>query len=324
MKMILDAYKTKKQIEIQREQQRLSIKLFAFFNILGSISGAIIINDYPFLTSSEVRLYVIFIVIFEAIVLPTLFLCNSKKADRHLELVDLILFIINLLTYILIITTSPKLKVINAAFWLPLLVLVSLSLRNKLYNTLFLFFHVVCLIYYRFTLTVYEYSVTPALFSNLIVTAILVIFISRALINKSRKYEEIILEDYEELQGSYFELSSLNEKYQNSQKELQDKMLEILRLAYYDSLTNILDRNGLRVQLDEYLSSGKEGYLVLIDIRGFSQINNVYGFEFGDHILKKVANNISDVKLNSIMTARFRDDIFAVVVDDSREGLDVI
>jgi len=83
----------------------------------------------------------------------------------------------------------------------------------------------------------------------------------------AKKIMQKILQEYERIKKSYIE----------SQKQLQERI-------YYDRVTNLPNQVKLREEIDKYKS------LIILDIDNFASINNLYGFEFGDEILKCFAN----------------------------------
>ena len=83
----------------------------------------------------------------------------------------------------------------------------------------------------------------------------------------SNKISKNILKSYDKLKEEY-DLTS--EK--------------IFRKIYYDDLTELPNRNKLLKEINKFNS------LVLIDLDDFSLINDIYGFEKGDEVLKYVSN----------------------------------
>ncbi len=67
---------------------------------------------------------------------------------------------------------------------------------------------------------------------------------------------------------------------------------DLFRKEYFDGLTGIGNRKLLFKKLDELISEDYPFYLILIDIYNFKHINEVYGEETADFILKEFVDNI--------------------------------
>jgi len=90
---------------------------------------------------------------------------------------------------------------------------------------------------------------------------------------------------------------------------------EIEKVRYEDHLTGLLNYLGLQVKgTDFLLSYGKSiSALVLIDIYNMSFINNSYGFDFGNEVLKFVGNSLKKLSKDRDLIARLGGDDFAVL-----------
>ncbi|MEM8926082.1 MAG: sensor domain-containing diguanylate cyclase [Actinomycetota bacterium] len=88
--------------------------------------------------------------------------------------------------------------------------------------------------------------------------------------------------------------------------------------AFHDSLTGLLNRRGLRHELGELLdtaSAADEEFTVLyLDLDGFKAVNDTYGHDAGDAVLKAVAERIDDVTPPGNHVARMGGDEFVVVL----------
>ena len=81
-------------------------------------------------------------------------------------------------------------------------------------------------------------------------------------------------------------------------------------MLYYDMLTGLKNKTFL----DKILNEDKEQTLLLLDINNFSYINNTYGFEVGDKLLKNIANAFkTDFKYETV--CKLEADQFAIVFD---------
>ena len=91
---------------------------------------------------------------------------------------------------------------------------------------------------------------------------------------------------------------------------------ELDRLAYEDAMLKIPNSNILLKALNRILDRPdrqQEFNLLILDIDKFSQINTVLGVEQGDAMLHTVARRLRDGLDKSVLTARLKDDKFALL-----------
>lgn len=73
-------------------------------------------------------------------------------------------------------------------------------------------------------------------------------------------------------------------------KEAQLFYIEIEYLSFHDSLTGLLNRRGAQLKMAHMPQIYTEAAVVFIDFDNFKQLNQLYGYEVGDEILKQVGN----------------------------------
>lgn len=95
--------------------------------------------------------------------------------------------------------------------------------------------------------------------------------------------------------------------------------------AEHDPLTGVINRGGFD-QMSQLLKVQKSPMaLLLIDVDKFKQVNDNYGHEMGDQVLKKVAGLLRDSFRSNDHVARLGGDEFAVImVDGTPEQEDLI
>jgi len=80
--------------------------------------------------------------------------------------------------------------------------------------------------------------------------------------------------------------NNLEQKVKEQTEQIRLKNKDLLYQYYYDQLTSLPNRNSLLKVLQEKEPNG----IMLIDINGFSIINDLYGTDVGDQVLISIAN----------------------------------
>lgn len=88
-------------------------------------------------------------------------------------------------------------------------------------------------------------------------------------------------------------------------------------LARTDELTGVSNRRRLIAEIENF--SNIEGALLLLDLDGFKPVNDRYGHEVGDLILRQVAERFTRVLPHNAIVARLGGDEFGVLIQGSYE-----
>lgn len=95
------------------------------------------------------------------------------------------------------------------------------------------------------------------------------------------------------------------------------------RLANYDSLTTLPNRNlffeHLRKGLQQSRRQQRLAALLLVDLDGFKQVNDSYGHEAGDELLRQVAIRLRQCVRASDTAARLGGDEFTIILLDLKQ-----
>ncbi|WP_246939116.1 sensor domain-containing diguanylate cyclase [Bacillus pinisoli] len=89
----------------------------------------------------------------------------------------------------------------------------------------------------------------------------------------------------------------------------------VYQMAYYDSLTHLPNRRLFNERLNAALQSEKDiavMFIDFIDLDGFKQVNDNYGHDIGDELLKKAAKNIKECVGEHDTASRLAGDEFAI------------
>lgn len=84
----------------------------------------------------------------------------------------------------------------------------------------------------------------------------------------------------------------------NDKENMAKQNVRLTELAYMDSLTQLLNRRAMKLRLETALDIKKvchqEFVIAIADVDDFKQINDNYGHDCGDIVLKKVVDIIKD------------------------------
>lgn len=116
------------------------------------------------------------------------------------------------------------------------------------------------------------------------------------------------------------DVSSSSQQYVFSFIDISDSVKHHQQLVYqstHDELTGLINRKGLVANIDSLIAqnNGSSAMFAVINIGlyRFNKINNVMGYEVGDEVLKKVANDLSDFAPNKALLARSGNVDFSLV-----------
>lgn len=96
--------------------------------------------------------------------------------------------------------------------------------------------------------------------------------------------------------------------------ERKEKEMELVEKAQFDALTGLMNRDSFENKVKAKLEEGGEGYMFLLDIDDFKHINDTYGHQSGDEILKKAGKCIKNSFRSKDYAARYGGDEFFMFV----------
>jgi diguanylate cyclase (GGDEF)-like protein len=117
--------------------------------------------------------------------------------------------------------------------------------------------------------------------------------------------------------------------------ELRDKKIsQIQKLVSLDFLTGILNRNGFKREIEKYIREIKSSSnfkkqkrkfsitnisIIFIDLDNFKRINDEFGHDVGDKILKHFANILEDSVRETDIVVRWSGDEFILALINSEK-----
>jgi diguanylate cyclase (GGDEF)-like protein len=105
------------------------------------------------------------------------------------------------------------------------------------------------------------------------------------------------------------------------EKALHEQSEQLLFLSKHDPLTNLPNRRMLAEQARQYIAlmnrNNSSLSLLYLDLDGFKAINDKYGHDLGDIVLKKLAKRFTNFLRESDVVARLGGDEFLFLLPDT-------
>jgi diguanylate cyclase (GGDEF)-like protein len=135
--------------------------------------------------------------------------------------------------------------------------------------------------------------------------------------NQTEKHElHIFHDELDILQRSARDLATTLEALD---KQVATKTSELEKIAMFDDLTGLPNRNMLTFQLEKSVAelNRTPGLIVVLflDLDDFKKVNDSYGHSVGDSLLKEAARRLSLLLRKSDIASRFGGDEFVIMLD---------
>ncbi|SHI65318.1 PAS domain S-box-containing protein/diguanylate cyclase (GGDEF) domain-containing protein [Clostridium cavendishii DSM 21758] len=105
--------------------------------------------------------------------------------------------------------------------------------------------------------------------------------------------------------------------YDITEKKMNED--KILYMSYFDGITGLYNRNYFKKHAKKFIkkNKGKKAALIFIDIDNFKYVNDSYGHDYGDELLKKIATSFEKmINKDKDMLCRFGGDEFVIFIKD--------
>lgn len=118
------------------------------------------------------------------------------------------------------------------------------------------------------------------------------------------------------------EVGALARSFDQMRTSIAEQREEILRLAYWDRLTGLPNREQFRQTLKDAISGARDVakplVVITLNLNRFKHVNDVLGYSFGDELLKAVAHRLTQqVYRQGDLVARLGGDEFAILLTRS-------
>jgi diguanylate cyclase (GGDEF)-like protein len=110
------------------------------------------------------------------------------------------------------------------------------------------------------------------------------------------------------------ELSTLFDAFSEMGNAIDTRENQILYQSQHDTLTGLYNRHTFRQVINNTLVNEHQHLLVAINIRGFSNLNDILGIQIGDRCLKALAQRLIDINKEGWQHARLDGDVFLSLI----------
>ncbi|WP_191601846.1 sensor domain-containing diguanylate cyclase [Marinomonas algicola] len=121
-------------------------------------------------------------------------------------------------------------------------------------------------------------------------------------------------------------LEEMVEQRTQEVSEKNDRLKEqntlLAKMAYQDPLTKLYNRRAFSALVDEEIDNAKKNNLppaslVVLDIDHFKKINDQFGHEIGDEVLRNLAKELTNDKQNQTIVGRWGGEEFVILIPNS-------
>lgn len=105
--------------------------------------------------------------------------------------------------------------------------------------------------------------------------------------------------------------------------KIRELRYKVANISTTDELTGLHNRKYMLERLDAEMSRAKRYHstvsCILFDIDFFKVINDMYGYEWGDVLLKKISDMLLNLARKEDIVTRYGDEEFMVILPDTKE-----
>ncbi|MEQ9919451.1 sensor domain-containing diguanylate cyclase [Pectobacterium brasiliense] len=165
------------------------------------------------------------------------------------------------------------------------------------------------------------YEGAPVMALTLIALTLLAFYIANPLrllaVSASKMEEPGVIEKIKKVPSWYFEVEQLKRVILFGTLLLHKRIGKLSLQAHTDPLTGLLNRRGIYESIELILSKSNQVAAIVIDIDHFKRVNDTYGHNIGDDVIRLLAKNIKQGSRESDLICRTGGEEFLALLPDT-------
>ncbi|WCG84014.1 sensor domain-containing diguanylate cyclase [Pectobacterium sp. A5351] len=173
------------------------------------------------------------------------------------------------------------------------------------------------------------YEGAPVMALTLIALTLLAFSIANPLrllaVSASKMEEPDVIEKIKKVPSWYFEVEQLKRVILFGTVLLHKRIGKLSLQAHTDPLTGLLNRRGVYENIELILSKSHQVAAIVIDIDHFKRVNDTYGHNIGDDVIRLLAKSIKQASRDSDLICRTGGEEFLALLPDTdmKQAVDI-
>lgn len=131
-----------------------------------------------------------------------------------------------------------------------------------------------------------------------------------------------VLKRNDEIGQLVFGYNSMVDSLNSSNSEIKDREQKLQYYAYFDGLSGLPNGNLLSETVEGYIKNGgTHGFFVLIDMKDFKTINSLYGANYGNQLIQRFSQLLSEMEEPCATWARINGNEFGCWLADCEKDV---
>jgi diguanylate cyclase (GGDEF)-like protein len=142
------------------------------------------------------------------------------------------------------------------------------------------------------------------------------------------KFDDFNIKEYIDLKATEYDYRLHNEflrdiidKFVDLNKELQNALETVTYMSITDPLTKIYNRAKFTEELTKFQEKKQDIYIIMLDIDHFKRVNDTYGHDSGDYVLKKLCELVNVSIKDDWIFARWGGEEFIIIAQGDEEEI---